>query len=415
MLEAIPGDPEDSAVALQARLLVCRALCLRARSERAPKEQAIAAAERARELYEALPAEHPARGRARFLLADACEILGAQDEATRVYADRAAEVLSEPHRARVAGYYLALAERAEKGEKSEDPTKPDLPPDHAAAVRFYEAALQVMTGGKPLAAVTLPLCRNLLELEQGKDAATRIELLLKDTKHAYPVLAEGLFLRARGLMLSGDPSGARVELTRLLALPDVEETTFGAQGLLLLGQSYAPGTTGAENLRAGIAAWRRFLERYPDNAKAPAVRQAIAAAWFDGGEPGLALEAWRAVASDEKAEKNARALARFRMGECERRRLRFDEARTAFRAYLASDPDDPRVPEAQKILPELLLEKAALLRAAERPDDAIATLQQYIEEYPLAGKAASVAVEIGLILRGEKRYADAVLALRRRA
>ena len=416
VLGGIETNPAESGTALQAALLRCRAL-LRANE---PSDSA----EAARRLMEGLRKDSPGRGRAHFLVAEAFEAMGKRDEAARVYAAEAAKVLGEGHRARVAGYYLSLAHDQEQDEKSTDPLKPGRKADPARAASMYGKALEILTGGKPKVDVTIPRCRNLVAAGKAVSggrrrgpnhlgvAANELKALLdsKTEKLSNAQQAEARYLRADALAASRRPAEALTELGKLLEIESVTETPYEPKGLVLQGQTLMAVARTKERMREGVAAWRTYLKRFPDREEAADVRQRIARAWFDAGESEEAITAYGLVANDKKAKGEARALALFRVAESMRRLQRFDASREAFRRYLAAWPDDGRVPEAQALVPELLLEKARALRKLKNVDGSVAALRQYVAEYPLSRKAASVSVEIGLVLRERKKIADAAAA-----
>lgn len=401
-LEGVEGEPAKSAVALEAGLLRAHAL----RRAGAPRD----AAEAARELLEGLPEDHPARGRAGHLLAAAAEALGDEDEAARAWGAWAERVLGQGHRARVAGYYLDLASRFEKPEPSGDPVKPPRPADPARAATFRHTALKLLTDGKPLAKVTIPRARNLIDAGQAAVAASELTALLEQKDLPSATVLESRFVLARALAKSSQPARAREQLTRLLTSEDVDESPFAAPGRFLMGEvALAISATGS-GLREAESAWRTFLSRHPDHERAPEARRRIASALFAAGEAKDAIPAFQAVAADGRAKDPARAEARFQVGMCHRMLSQFDEARDAFRRFLTSHPDDRRVPQAQALLPQLLLEKSTRRRESKDPAGAVAALRQYLEEFPLSARAPAVAVEIGLVLRGAKDFEGAAAA-----
>lgn len=394
VLAQVEGDPGRSVVSLEAALLRSHALRL--------AEQPRQAAEAARRLLESLPEKHPARGRTRHLLAAAAEALGEEDRAARLWGEEAARVLGDGHRARVAGYYLDLAARFEKEMPSGDPVKPPHPAEPARAAAMRLEALKLLSGGKPLAGVTIPRANNLLDARQAGPAVSELDTLLKQKDLAPKVAAEARFALARALQMVGNPARAREELARLLAIKDVDETPFAAPARYLLGEVSLAAAPGGPGLQQAVTAWRAFLAKHPDHQKASAARRAIASAYFNAGEAADAIPALDAVAADTAAKDEHRAEARFNIGLCHRHLAHFDKARDAFRRFLQAHPDDRRVPQAQAMLPELLLEKARRRRALKDPKGAVGALRQYLEEFPLSQKAAAVAVEIGLVLRAAK-------------
>lgn len=412
VLRSVEGDPAKSATALEARLLLSRALVKAGKAKDG--------GEVARKLHESLPAAHPGRGRAHWLIAEAFEALGKSDESARVFAAEAAKVLGEGHRARVAGYYLTLASELEKPEKSDDPLKPGRPAQPRQAADLYGRALAELTGGKVRADVTLPRCRNLVAAgkqggrRRGQSpldvAASELEQLLKLKGLGEAAVAEARMLRAEALAGRNRHQQALTELARLLAMKNVAETTFEPRALELQGRTLLATGGGIERLREAVGSWTRFLERHPDHERAPLVRRLIARAWYDRGENEEAIKALTKVVADTLAKAADRASAAFEIAECERRLQRFDGARDALRRYLAAFPDDARVPQAQALIPELLLEKASVLRKREDQNGAVAAFRQYVEENPLSAKAAAVAVEIGLVLRDEKKISECAAA-----
>lgn len=416
VLRKVEADPAKSGTALEARLLLARALIKAGK----PKE----GAETARRLIDQLPADHRGRGRANWLISEAMEALGQSDDAARIFAAQAAKVLGKGHRARVAGYYLALAHELEKPEKTKDPLKPGRAADPRGAAEMYGRALTELTGGKVLASVTLPRCRNLVAAARvapakGRGgrrpaspfvtAAAELARLLKVKDLTTNERAESHLLRAEALSGLSRHAETLTELEKLLAMDDVAETKREPRALELKGETLL-AMAGPKRLREAVKAWNRFLERHPTHADAAKVERRIAKAWFDAGENEEAIKALGVVVASDKADVSVRAAAAYEIGACERRLGRFDRAREALKRYLAAFPDDFRVPAAQKAIPELLLEKAQTLRDRKDLDGAVTALERYVSENPLSAKAASVAVEIGLVRRQQKKIGDAAAA-----
>jgi uncharacterized protein YfaS (alpha-2-macroglobulin family)/tetratricopeptide (TPR) repeat protein len=400
-LAQVQGDAVSSRTVLEARLLEARAKLLSG----AAKE----AMEAARTLADSLPLEHPGKGRAHGVLSDALMESGLRDEAARVLGDMARGVLSDAHKQRVAGYYLMVAKSLEEGEPSGDPLRPGKAPNPAAAAEMSRCALEVLTGGKPFGAVTVARARQLLAANAPQQAIPELRELLKGKDLADKLVAEARFLLARAESVTGAQAEARTTLNLLLSMASVEETPFAAEGRVLLGDALT-ALGDPESWQQGLAAWKSFLERHPDHARAPEVRQRIAQACLSAELLPEAIAAFKVVAADAGAKPEVRAAAAFTCGLCARRMEAFDDARTALQQYIAAWPDHQDVPEAQALLPALLVEKAAMLRRKKEDAAALAALQQCLQEYPLAEGAAAVAVETGVILRHMKRFDDAVLA-----
>lgn len=400
-LGKVGGDPVSSETALEARLLICRALLAAGNPERAARE--------ARTLAEVLPADHRARGRSRALLAEAALAMGKAARSARLYEESAVQALSQDHRNRVAGHYLALAAEMEAERPAADPLEPPRPPQPARAAELYGKALEVLTGGEPLARVTLPRVRALLAAEKPAPASQRLAALL-DAGERGGLDAEGeaeaRYLLARAAMMSGQASRALDALRRLAAVTGVQETPYAARGWRLRGRAYLA----AGDVPEAVSAWETFLERWPGHEDAAEVRLEIARAWYSAERMQKAAEGYALAAAAEGAGERQRAESRFRMGEANHRLARWEPARKAYKQFLAGHPDDERVPEAQKRLQRLYLDEAAHRQEAGDLSGALGAYRSYLEAYPLGETAPEVAVEVGLLLRRLEKPREALEA-----
>lgn len=418
VLEKIAGDPRVSSLALEARLLRAHAL-IRAGSHREGGEAA-------RAVYEALPVEAAGRGRALAIVAEAHERAGEMDAAARLYGEEAGRVLGDGHRSRVAAYYLTLAAEAEKAGERADPLKPPAPPRPELAAELQRKALEILTGGKPLARVTLPRVRNLIAAAENagppqrrqdprrgfySSASAELKALLDEAKDlAARDAAEARMLRAKALSGLGEHGEAVREIETLFRMPSADEFPAAAEARVLLGHALV--ALGGDRVPRGVAAWREFLAKHPSHGRASEVRAAIAGSLDSRGDLDEAMAAYGELARDGSASAQVRARAQFLAGTCLMRLERFDAARQAFQRYLAEYPDHEQVPEAQRLVPELLLLKSAALRKRQDLDGAVVALREYLVEYPLSDRAASVAREVGIVLREKKDWEGALSALR---
>ena len=406
-LTTMEGDPARSGPSLEGHLLLALAHIKNGKPAQG--------GEVARKLEEALPVGHEGRGRARFLIAEAFEVMGKDDEVARMYAAEAQHVLSDEHLARVAGYYLTMASRLEKEQVSKDPLKPAIParPDQAADLQLR--ALKILTGGKPKVDITLPRCRNLiaageLPATNGKRgnqshrfyAAAQVELKqlleLKDLSSTQRL--EAHFLRGKALLGLNQNTEALNEFQTVLADANSEESKFAASARILMGHALI--RLGGDRRAEGIKVWRTFLERHPSDERASEVRVIIAQTLEQDGDLEDAIKAYEEVAADEKAKNDVRAQASYQVGDCLAKLHRYDAARDAYRKYLAGHPNHTLVPQAQALVPDLLLRKAQHRRSEKDLVGAIAAYEEFLSEYPLADQAPSVARELGSLHRERK-------------
>lgn len=407
--EAGPGE-----AAAEARFLAGQASLLGRRPEEAIRFWL--------ELLEQRPNSPYAR-KARFLIADAYVALHQFDRAVDIVRREATDLAGTARRIEIAGLYLDLGILYYRGQevgREGDPLDPRrLVRDFGRALPFLEQARRIhgtardapplRAGDPPIEAATLDhmIARCKAELSQHGPAVDEWQALFRDHPGAA-VESEALLACARSLILLGRRDEARSLLQRVIDEHTDAPEAPAAQRLL--GDSYDPvNTSDPSARRAGIAAWARFIERYPDHADVTAV-------WFDkgraemaGGEMDRAVETLRALVEAHADDPRA-PEALFAMGNARLQQSRFDDARTLWDELMRRFPNHELWARAKDARIDALLTAGDYLRSLDRQDEARAQWERLIAENPADGRAPVAQMRIAESLALQSRFEEAIAA-----
>ncbi|HYC76423.1 MAG TPA: MG2 domain-containing protein, partial [Planctomycetota bacterium] len=414
-LARVGGDPARDAVAKEAAVLA-----VLARLRTGAPEVAATAALRLLELW---PADEPRRGRVEGLLADAAAARGDVMEAARVEGALAERLTSDAERARRAGVYFAWGDVLARPAPSKDPLKPADAPQPALAAHAYGLGLAALGAEIDAPERRLRLARCALDAGDPAGAAAAAREALRrrpgppapsDTRPAPPTphwVVEAYALLGEAESSAGRHAEARAALRAALALPSHEETDAAARAWILLARSY-----GAEEdpdvLTSMEEAVRALAALRPEHAELPQVRFEAAAANFRAGREAEGIAHLDALVAIPNAPVERLAAARLARAQALRRLERLADAEAALREFLAEHPSDAGAPEAQRLLPQLLLDAAEVALRDRKVDDALAAHREFVRLWPLDARAPAVSLESGRLLRSFGRFAEARDAFR---
>lgn len=344
----------------------------------------------------------------RFLMADAWAAERRYKEAAELYRERAEFFIGSAYRARLAGLYLEIADKAFTGVKAGREGDPLDPPrlvrDLGRALAMYRKAREIGVEEKRRAEVAHRIAAALLELGNAQEAAAEWTAFLHDFE-ATPLAPEaayglGIAWTKLGKMREARETFARVEER----WGDSKEAPLAVEQL---GWTYRPTeTTDREQAKKGLAHWARFLERYPQHPVAPTVASNTAQAIFRMGDTGAAVAAYELVIARWPKHELA-AEAQYRIGEVYLAAQRYDEARDAWAKFLGAHPSHRRFVEAQRAIVGALFQKAQDLAGAKKWAAAEAAAREFLAQYPLDALSSRAQLLVGetLSARGEHQKA----------
>ncbi len=403
LLDGIQGDAKTDAFVREARATQVRALVVASDFERAI-ESGLA-------LLRDISPTDPWRGRVDAEIARAYEGKGDVGSALLRESATAEWAISEDNLARIASTYVKLADRYAVAKADPSGLRPPTPPNYELGAECLAHAIGVLAN-KPQV-VDLKLRRAEMRLQAGSQNAVPFDSVASELSEAIELmnkakeesgrLGRGYFLLARARLGLRMFAEAKASIAAFRAMKGAEDSPLWPEASKLLGETWVQSGE-AGSLARGLEVWAAELKRTPDAPIAFELRRAMATACVSVGAFDRALPLLDDVAQAPKAPALDVAWALRQKTIALGRLERFDDARTACRAFLAQYPSDSRVPEVQRELADLLVYKAIAAEKAKRLDDAVASLRSFIEEYPLDSRAPDVSLEVVRILRAAKSF-----------
>ncbi len=391
-----------------------------------------------------LEANHPESAwvhKSRFRRAELLRRMGQLDEAERIWEAEAERLRSAERKGELADVYLRFAD-----ELSTEPSEPR--PGHA--LDFERAHLlyaKVLELGAPHAKEERAMFRmGYCRVQQEKWAEAigddrayleRFDPTRPDSRAVREGAGEHVFevrLRlGRSLLASGDRLGARRVLEDLDAAIAAALAGEGGWAAVLreAGGEWLPERRAAwERLRGdaafelgrtyaersaetplGIAAFERFLERYPTHPRASRAAFEIGRLWADLGRHEDALAAWReflarpAPATEDeevrREDEELRQKALFLSAGVEAARKRYTEAAELYARYAATYPTGPDWAAAQQGIVDCAYLRGAHLAEEGEYEPARAAWRAFAAEHPLDPRTRQIAFDIGELFRQE--------------
>lgn len=379
--------------------------------------------------------------KSRFRRAELLRSLGKLDEAERIWEAEAERLRSADRKGELADVYLRFAD-----ELSTEPTEP-RPGHELDFERAHLLYAKVLELGAPhakqeRAMYRLGFCR--VQQERWADAIAddraylaRFDPTRPDSRAAREGAGEHVFevrLRlGRSLLASGDRLGARRAFEDLDA---AIETALAGEGgwaavlreaggewpaerrqaweRLLGDTAFELGRTYAERsaeTALGVAAFQRFLERFPTHPRTSRAAFEIGRLWADLGRHEEALAAWSAFlarpapASDDedvrRENEELRQKALFLSASVEAARRRYSEAAELYARYAASYPSGPDWAAAQRGIVDCAYLRGAHLAEEGDFEAARAAWRAFAAEHPLDPRTQQIAFDIGELFRQE--------------
>ena len=360
----------------------------------------------------------PWAAKARFTKAKALLALRRFKEAEAIYEADAKRLLAPERKRELAGVLIAIAEEL---CAPVDETKPDgRKPDYERAYTLYRAAIDMEIDRDLKNDCMFRLAATKQSAEQWNEAVRDFSAYLAafDPKfeHGRGVVEKaGRHIHDARLRLgiSWRKQGRRLEARRtfedLVALLEEieerseEEDRLAAQAMFETGLTYAVGDV-HETLLA-IKARRAFIKAYPSDDHAVGAAFEIAAYYEQIGRHDEAIAAYRDFLDgkglrpeSEKAKEDSNKFkleARFKLGQIQLARKKYDDAKAIFGDYIANHPNGPHWSRCQQGIIEADFRVGSDLMKEKEYEAARAKWETFLVKYPLEGRNQEIMYNFG--------------------
>ncbi|MDY0169059.1 MAG: tetratricopeptide repeat protein [Thermoguttaceae bacterium] len=357
--------------------------------------------------------DSPWARKGRFAAAAALVAKGDFARAEAIYRAEAESLLSVERKQEVAGIYLEFA------DPLFDPPKESDEPDYAAAEELYRKALDLGLAPEKQMEVELRVARCLLE-QGGESAldgavAAYTAFIGENPGSAHDV--EARFRLGECRLAQGELAKARQVWRELLAEYPEADSPQVAEAAFRLAETWRiPEPQSKRELVHGVAALRRFVERYPEHDLAAKAHLRIAKSYAHRAEYEAAVEALVSFLADPRYEKAEEiADARNLLGRVYLEQDKYDEAAAAWREFLVRHPADPAWSTVQKAIVDTDYTQALTAYEAERYEEAAALWTEFLARYPLDARSARILFLLGEIDAKGEEWEAAVATWRRLA
>jgi hypothetical protein len=329
--------------------------------------------------------------------------------AEAIYREEAKRLLSLERKDELAKIYLEFADRL-----FDPANKVEEKPDYAKARQFYEKARDLGPSEALLARILFQIarCHQLLgEFDQAVMVYRQFIERFRDDDRA---LSARLHL-GECLMDSGKPAEARRVWEDLLAQYEDRPTAEAATAAFRLAETRGmPNPTSDEELSLGIAALKRFLEKFPHDDR-------VGQAYLIMARGNVARQRWNDAAdvlkeflSDARAEKaKERADAMYLLAEVHRQQQRFQEAIELWRKFVQEFPTHPSWNNAQIQIIETEFAAAYEKFIHEEYDAAHQAWETFLQLHPLDSRAPKILYLFGEMNARQKKWDTAINDWRR--
>ncbi len=345
--------------------------------------------------------------RIRFARADVFSRQRNYQRAGEVYRAEADRLLSDGRRDELAAISLEFADRYFDGVPAKDPSQAKKP-DYGRARTYYQEALTLEPSHDVRRRVEFRLARCQQELgeHQGAVAAYRkwIETYSPDIesdeeRERQPLEAEARYELGRTLLAFGQRYEARRVFEDFVASAFFTEghEELKAQAAYRIGLTHGLPSPGSEDsLELGITAHERFVKDFPEHELAAKAEFDVATALVQYGRYDAAVARLDSIVANENyADRPEVARARRQLGQVYLNQKKYDEAITAWKAFLEAHPTDSAWAEVQQGIVNAEYGKAADLRGEKQYAKARQAWETFLNKYPLDGRAPRILLEFG--------------------
>ncbi len=367
-------------------------------------DQAIAAFD---QLNEQFP-DSPWAQQARFATGLSYARRGDFRSAEAAYRAEAEHLFSDERKQEIADIYLEYA------DLYFDPPNEEQEPNYAKALDFYQRALKVGPKEETRVRLELQLAQCQQELGEFQHAAARYRQFI-DENEDHALVVEARFRLGETFLVSDNLASAREAWQDLLELHRGASSDLLPQAAFRMAETYQfPTPDDEEALSLGVAALRRFLERYPEHRLAPKAHLWIAQAYQHLGRFEESAAALKTLLADQRyTETEQIPDARNLLGHAYLRQSKFDEALETWRKFLTKHPTHKAWSIVQRDI--VNTEWAKAMHRYQHKDFAGARslFDAFLAEHPLDQRVAQIQYLLGEMQFDQEQWAAAITNWRR--
>jgi len=358
----------------------------------------------------------PWEKKVRYLMADAFSGMRGFKDAARIYRQQMDFLSGDKHLAKVAGYFLTLANAAYEGvEKPDEFGRPKLVKDHKRALTYYLKARAIHLDEKDAPEISYRIGLSMFVLGNKNGAIAEWKKLLSKWPEGKSA-ADATYHVGYAQFLLGNAIEARRHLREIRA--KWGDSEWAPHALVVLGASYRPlETKSEEDLSRGLAYWKKFRELHPSHERAEVILYQIGDSEFRFGHFDAAIKeltTFLEAFADAKLSPNAKdliALSYYRMDE-------FDRAIATWKNFLGKWPNHELWTKVQSRIAAAAFMKGAqpLAESQKVPEKERAALfaraetgfRSFLSEYAVNDRAAEAQYLIGQIEHHRKDFTKAI-------
>ncbi|MCD4726495.1 MAG: tetratricopeptide repeat protein [Pirellulales bacterium] len=339
--------------------------------------------------------------KARFLKAQALSGLKRFAEASAVYEEEIAHLISRDRKEEIAQYYLkyadALADKERRGG-----------PQYGKAIDLYRRALLLEIPGLIDEEVRFKIAAALHELKKyGEEEQVLVEF--RKRHPGSPSLDEAAYRIAEARLKGNRFAEARKAFRDFLhdhpksiRVPDVR------YGIAL---SYkVPEPRSDTELALGVKALEEFLAKAPDNKLAPKAHYQIGLSYMHRGRLDEAIGAFKEFVAVYGARPDVEQIAgaRYRLASCYQGQTNYAAALAQYKEFLGRHPAHELWDDAQMQIVAIDYEWGLDLLRGKKYDEARNRLLDFIRSYPLDSRTQQAYFVLGHLELKREAYDAAI-------
>ena len=353
--------------------------------------------------------------RARFGRADVFVRQRDYKAAGKIYKAEAERLLSDKRQDLLTGIYIEFADRYFDGIPAQEPGA-ERKPDFRQALTYYSQALKLRSGRARRQRIEFRIARCQQQLKQHGKAIALYQAFLKtwaadDTKDENRVdvklEAEARYQLGRSQLAESQFAEARKTWQDFLKSNAAKKAggDFIAQTTYQLAKTHGvPKPHSVASLELGVGAAQKFLKQFPKHKLAPTAEYEIAESYLHYGRYEQAITRLKSLIANP-LYKDARQVADARrlLGDVYLSQKKFQDAITAYRAFLDAHPTDPNWSNVQRHVIDAEFLTASEQQRQKNYAAARKQWQTFLNKYPLDSRAAQI-----LLAFGDMKFAEAV-------